>query len=120
VAAAAPGALLLRSDQLLGLLESALGTFAQYSSGVAVATAAKLPPPGMPAAPAKHAFHFCVCSQTTVESTHVSDLTLQSFSIRKRYMEIFITLNNSSSSLTPNSASHIEESGNRWVAQLNN
>jgi hypothetical protein len=47
-----------------------------------VATAAELPPPGVPVARAEHAFHLCVCSQTSVESTHISDLTLQSFSIR--------------------------------------
>jgi hypothetical protein len=83
VAAAAPTALLLKFDQSLGLLESASGTTAQWSSGVAVATAAELPPPGVPAAPAEHAFHFCAYSQTSIESTHISDLTLQSFSIRK-------------------------------------
>jgi hypothetical protein len=48
-----------------------------------VATAAELPPPRVPAAPPEHAFHLCTCSQTSVESTHISDLTLQSFSIRK-------------------------------------
>jgi hypothetical protein len=37
---------------------------------------------GVPAVPAKHALHLCACSQTSVESTHTSDLTLQSFSIR--------------------------------------
>jgi hypothetical protein len=64
VAAAAPAALLLRSDQLLGLLESALGTSAQRLSGVTVATAAaKLPPPGVPAAPVEHALHLYACSQ---------------------------------------------------------
>jgi hypothetical protein len=47
VAAAAPAALLLGSNQSLGLLASALGTSAQWSSGVAVATAAaELPLPG--------------------------------------------------------------------------
>jgi hypothetical protein len=81
VAAAAPAASLLRSNQLLGLLESASGTSAQLSSGVA--TAAEMPPPGLPAAPAEHTLHLCACSQTSVESTHTSDLTLQSFSIRK-------------------------------------
>jgi hypothetical protein len=40
VAAAAPAASLLGSDQLLGLLDSASGTFAQWSSGVAVANSA--------------------------------------------------------------------------------
>jgi hypothetical protein len=83
VAAVAPAALLLRSDQLLGLLGSTSETSAQWSSGVAVATAAELPPLGVPAAPADHVFHLCAYSQTSVESTHTSDLTLQSFSIRK-------------------------------------
>ena len=84
VAAAAPAALLLRFDQLPGLLGSASGTFAQWSSGVAVANAAAgLPPLGVPAVVAEHASHLCACSQTSVETTHISDLTLQSFSIRK-------------------------------------
>jgi hypothetical protein len=76
VAAAAPAALLLGSDQSLGLLGSASRTSAQLSSGVAVATAAELPLPRVPAAPAEHAFHLCACSQTSVESTHTSDLTM--------------------------------------------
>ena len=84
VAAAAPAASLLRSDQLPGLLGSASRTSAQWSSGVAVANAAaELPPPGVPAVLAEHASHLCACSQTSVETTHISDLTLQSFSIRK-------------------------------------
>jgi hypothetical protein len=93
VAATAPAALLLGSDQSLGLPESASGTSAQLSSGVAVATAAELPPPSVHAAPVEHALHHDACSQTSVESTHTSDLTLQSFS-RRKYMEIFIALNN--------------------------
>jgi hypothetical protein len=84
VAAAAPAALLLRSDQSLGLLESASGTSAQRSSGVVVATTvAELPPPGVPTTPTEHALHLGAYSQTYVESTHTSNLTLQSFSIRK-------------------------------------
>jgi hypothetical protein len=52
--------------------------------GVVVATvAAELPPPGVPAVLVEHALHLCACSQTFVERTHTSDLTLQSFSIRK-------------------------------------
>jgi hypothetical protein len=48
-----------------------------------VATAAaELPPLGVPAAQAKHASHLGTCSQTSVEIT-ISNLTLQSFSIRK-------------------------------------
>jgi hypothetical protein len=77
VTVAAPTALLLRSDQLLGLLRSASGTSARRSSGVAVATAAaELPPPGVPAAPAEHALHHSACSHTSVESIHTSNLTL--------------------------------------------
>jgi hypothetical protein len=84
VAAAAPAASLLKSDQLFGLLESASRTFAQWSSVVAVATAAaELHLPRVPAVLAEHALHLCACSQTSVEITHISDLTLQSFSIRK-------------------------------------
>jgi hypothetical protein len=95
VDAAAPVASLLESDQLPGLLVSALGTSAQWSSGVAVVTtAAELHLPGVPAVLAEHALHLCACSQTSVEITHISDLTLQSFSIRKDVWKIFIILNN--------------------------
>jgi hypothetical protein len=95
VAAAAPAASLLESDQLLGLLVSASGTSAQWSSGVAVATAAaELHLPGVPAVLAEHALHLCACSQTSVENTHTSDLTLQSFRIRKDVWKILIILNN--------------------------
>jgi hypothetical protein len=83
VAAAAPTALLLKSSRLLGLLGLASGKCAQWSSRVVVATAAELPPPWVPAAPAEHVFHLCAYCQTSVESTQISDLTLQSFSIRK-------------------------------------
>jgi hypothetical protein len=49
-----------------------------------VATAAaELPPLGVPAALAEHASHLYACSQASVEITHISGLTLQSFSIRK-------------------------------------
>jgi hypothetical protein len=49
-----------------------------------VATAAAgLHPPRVPAVLAEHASHLCACSQTSVETIHISDLTLQSFSIRK-------------------------------------
>jgi hypothetical protein len=84
VVGVAAAASLLRSDQLPELPESASRTFAQLSSRVAVANAtAGLPPPGVPAALAKHASHICACSQTSVETTHISNLTLQSFNIRK-------------------------------------
>jgi hypothetical protein len=82
VVVAAP-ALLLRSDQLLGLLVYTLGTSSQWSSGVAVATAAELHLPRVPTVLAEHALHLSACFQTSVESIHKSDLTLQSFSIRK-------------------------------------
>jgi hypothetical protein len=94
VATAASAASLLESDQLLGLLVSASGTSAQWSSGVAVATAIELHLPRMPVVLAEHALHPCACSQTSIEITHISDLTLQSFSIRKDVWKIFITLNN--------------------------
>jgi hypothetical protein len=72
VAAAALAALLLRSVRLPELLESASGTFAQWSSVVAVANAAPvLPPLGVPAVLAEHASHLCACSQTSVEITHI-------------------------------------------------
>jgi dipeptide/tripeptide permease len=84
VAAAALVASLLMSDQLPELPKFASRTSAQWSSGVAVANAAvELPPPGVPAALAEHASHLCAFSQTFVETIHISDLTLQSFSIRK-------------------------------------
>jgi hypothetical protein len=84
VAAAKPAASLQMSDQLPKLLGSASRTSAQWSSGVVVANAvAELPPPGVPAALAKHSSHLCAYSQTSVETTHVSDLILQSFNIRK-------------------------------------
>lgn len=83
VATAALAASLLGSNQSLGLLESALGTSAQWSSGVVVATAAELHLPRLPAAPAEHALHLGAYSRTSVESTYTSDLTLQSFNIRK-------------------------------------
>jgi hypothetical protein len=72
VADAALAALLLRSVRLPELLVSASGTFAQWSSGVAVANAAAgLPPLGVPAVLAEHASHLCACSQTSIEITHI-------------------------------------------------
>jgi hypothetical protein len=83
-AAAKPAASLLMSDQLPELSRSASRTSAQWSSGVAVASAAaELPPLGVPAALVEHASHLCACSHTSVGITHISDLSLQSFSIRK-------------------------------------
>jgi hypothetical protein len=96
VVVVAPAALLLGSDQLFGLLESASGTSAQRSLGVAVATAAaELPPPGVPVVPVEHALHLGAYSQTSVESTHThikSDSTV--FQHKKRYMENFLALDN--------------------------
>jgi hypothetical protein len=72
VADAVLAASLLGSDQLPGLLESASGTFAQWSSVVAVANAAVvLPPLEVPAVLAEHALHLCAYSQTSVEITHI-------------------------------------------------
>jgi hypothetical protein len=72
VAAAAPAAWLLMSDQLPELLRSASRTSARWSSGVAVANAAaELLPLGVPAAQAEHASHLCACSLTSVEITHI-------------------------------------------------
>jgi hypothetical protein len=72
VATTAPAASLLGSAQLLGLLESASGTFSQWSSGVAVVNAdAELPPLGVPAVLAEHASHLSACSQTSIEITHI-------------------------------------------------
>jgi hypothetical protein len=48
-----------------------------------VATAAEVHLPRVPAVLDEHALHLCAYSQTSVESTHTLDLTLQSFSIRK-------------------------------------
>jgi hypothetical protein len=76
VVVAAPAASLLRSDQSLGLLRSASGTSAQWSSRVVVATAVELHLPRGLAAPAEHALHLGTCPQTSVESTHISDPTL--------------------------------------------
>jgi hypothetical protein len=84
VAAATPAASLLRSDQLPELPKFASQTSARLSSGVAVATTAiGLHAPRVPVVPTEHALHLCACSQTSVETTHILDLTLQSFSIRK-------------------------------------
>jgi hypothetical protein len=42
-----------------------------------MATAAvELHPPGVPAVLAEHASHLYACSQTSVETTHIPDLTL--------------------------------------------
>jgi hypothetical protein len=48
-----------------------------------MATAAGVPHPMVPAALAGHAFDLGAYYQTSVESIHTSDMTLQSFNIRK-------------------------------------
>jgi hypothetical protein len=83
VATTAPIAWLPGCDQLLQLPESTSETSARSSLEVVVATAAGVPHPRVPAALAWHAFHLSACCQTSVESIHTSDLTLQSLSIRK-------------------------------------
>jgi hypothetical protein len=75
VAAAAPAAWLLMSDQLPRLLGSASRTSARWSSVVAVANAATgLLPLGVPAVLAEHASHLCACSQTSVEITLINQI----------------------------------------------
>jgi hypothetical protein len=72
VAAAAPAAWLLRSDQLPELLGFASRTFVQWSSVVAVANAAAgLLLLGVPTVQAEHASHLCACSQTSAEIIHI-------------------------------------------------
>jgi hypothetical protein len=70
--AAAPAAWLLMSDQWPRLLGTASRTSAQWSSVVAVATAAaELPPLGVPAVQAERTSHLCAYSQTSVEITQI-------------------------------------------------
>jgi hypothetical protein len=84
VATVVPAALLQGSVRLPELLVSASRTSAQWSSGVAVANVATgLPPLGVPAVLAEHASRLGAYSQTSVEITHISNLPLLSFNIRK-------------------------------------
>ena len=83
VVVAAPVTWLSGSDQLLELLEFASETPAQLSLEEVGATAVGVPHPRVPAALVGHAFHLGACCQTSVESIHTSDLTVQSSSIRK-------------------------------------
>jgi hypothetical protein len=105
---------------LLGLLESASRTFAQWSSVVAVANvAAVLPPLGVHAVLAEHASHLCACSQTSIEITHIyikSDSAV--FQHKKRCIENL----HSTEQMTifSDSFSDKEKSGNKWITQLNN
>jgi hypothetical protein len=85
---------------------------------VAVATAAVgLHPRGVPAVLAEHASHLCACSQTSIETTHISDLTPQSFSIRKDFGNLYST---EQLTIFTDNFSDKEESGNKWITQLNN
>jgi hypothetical protein len=63
---------------------------------------------------ARYAFRLGAYCQTSVEGIYTSELILQSFSIRKRHIEIFITLSKRASSLNLNTSKHsfsdIEES----------
>jgi hypothetical protein len=80
----APTAWLSGSTRLLELLESACGTFALLSLGVAgEATSAGVPHPMGLAALAGHAFRLGATCQTSAEGIHTLELILQSFSIRK-------------------------------------
>jgi hypothetical protein len=120
VAAAAPAASLLLSDQLPELPGSASRSSAQWSSGVAVANAAAgLLPLGVPAALAEHASHLCAYSQTSVGIIHTyikSDSAV--FQHKKRCIEDL----HRTEQLTnfTNSFSDKEESENEWITQLNN
>jgi hypothetical protein len=118
VAAAAPTAFLLKSDQLLELLGSASRTFAQWSSGVAVANAvAELPLPGVPAALAEHASHLCACSQTSVETTHIKSDSAVFQHKKKIYRKLHSI---EQLIIFTDNFSDKEESGNKWITQLNN
>jgi hypothetical protein len=55
--------------------------------------AAELPLLVVPAVLVEHVLHLCVCSHTSVESTHVRPDSAV-FQHKKRYTEIFIALNN--------------------------
>jgi hypothetical protein len=83
-----------------------------------VATAAVgLLPLGVPAALAKHASHLCACSQTSVGITHIrSDSAV--FQHKKRCIKDL----HRTEQLTnfTDSFSDKEESGDKWVTQLNN
>jgi hypothetical protein len=104
---------------LPGLLESASRTSAQWSSvvAVAIAAAAELHPPGVPAVLAEHALHLCACSQTSVGITHIRSNSAV-FQHKKRCIEDL----HRTEQLTnfTDSFSYKEESGDKWVTQLNN
>jgi hypothetical protein len=68
--------------------------------GEAASGVAGVPPAGH-AALAEHACCLGVCCQTSVEDLHTLALILQSFSIRKRYTEFFMILNEQRTSLIP-------------------
>jgi hypothetical protein len=81
------------SDQLLGLSGFASETSARWSSRVVVATATGAPHPGAPATPAKHAFPpLCLLSDICRKHAHLR-FDPAVFQHKKRYIEVFITLN---------------------------
>jgi hypothetical protein len=59
------------SDASTAFLPASCSNGTTAAEETASRTAAGLPPPGVLAAPAKHAFHLYACSQTSVESTHI-------------------------------------------------
>jgi L-asparaginase II len=87
---------------------------------VAVANAAAgLLPLGVPTAQAEHASHLCACSQTSVEITHTyikSDSAV--FQHKTRCIEDLH--GTEQMTIFTDSFSEKEESGNKWITQLNN
>jgi hypothetical protein len=73
------------SDRWLELPESASETSARWTSGAGVAGAvAEAPHPTERLAPAEHAFLLCVCSLTSAECNHTSELIWQILQHKKR------------------------------------
>jgi hypothetical protein len=73
-----------KSDQSLGLPESASETSALLSSEVVVATAAEVPHLAVPAAPTEHASLLYTYCLTSVECNHTSEPILQILQHKKR------------------------------------
>jgi hypothetical protein len=73
------------SDRWLELPESALGTFARWTSGAEAAVAVVgVPLPIERLAPAEHVFLLCACSLTSAECNHTSEPILQILQHKKR------------------------------------
>jgi hypothetical protein len=73
------------SDRWLELPESTSETSARSTSGAGAAAAvAGAPLPAERLAPAEHAFLLCVCSLTSAECNHTSELILQILQHKKR------------------------------------